>query len=75
MMYRVWTQRSDLQRMVLQTEDITEAVERVKEVPKQAFGYVTVTWYKKTYFLINQVNGTLTTTDYRDAVKHLLRRG
>ena len=72
--YRVWYRERALSRLIRTTSSLDE-VERVVEAygGKNEYVFVTMTWYKRTYFLLNSLDGKVTMTDYRQAVAKLLR--
>jgi len=78
--YRVWHREETLERLVGASTSIDEAL-RILDVHSgpQEFAYITLTWSSptsrtRTYFLVNSLDGNLTTKDYRSAVRKLLRR-
>ena len=72
--YRVWHRERKLSRMIRETTSVDE-VDRVVEAygGKNEYVFVTMTWYKRTYFLLNSIDGKVSMTDYRQAVAKLLR--
>ena len=72
--YRVWYRERYLSRLI-RTTTSTEEVLRVVEVygGKNEYVFVTMTWYQRTFFLLNSLDGKISMTDYRQAVAKLLR--
>ena len=60
--------------MIRETTSLDEVHQVVEAYGgKNEYVFVTMTWYKRTYFLLNSIDGKVSMTDYRRAVAKLLR--
>jgi len=73
--YRVWKFEPKIQRMVLETTDVEQAFEKVRELAgNKRYAYATLTWAGRTLHAFSCLCGKIYLSDLRLKVRRHLER-